>query len=242
MLAGLAAGLVAFAFAYLVGEPQVQRAIDVEHARAAAHGTAAHAEVVSRDVQRTLGLLIGTVTLGVALGGGFALAFASAFGRIGIRGARTTAAVLAAAGFAVVTLVPFTKYPANPPSASDPATLDQRTLLFFAMIAVAVAALVASVRVRATLIKRLGAWDATIVAGGVFLALVVVAQLIMPAVAETPRGFPADVLYQFRVASLGTSAVLWLTIGLGFGFAAQRLLAPSPHRAPAGAGRADLAP
>jgi hypothetical protein len=57
-----------------------------------------------------------------------------------------------------------------------------------------------------------------------------VAQLILPAVHETPRGFPADVLWRFRVASLGINATLWTTIGLGFGVAAERLLAA---RAPA---------
>jgi len=229
MLVGLAAGVLAFAFAFLFGEPQVQQAIDLEDALASQAGAPAGPEIVPRGTQRTQGLLTGTVVLGVALGGAFSLVFAYAYGRIAVAGPRATAAVLAAAAFATVTLVPFTKYPANPPGVGNAATLDQRTLLFFAMIAITVAALVAATRVRSQLLARLGSWNASLVAGGVFVGLVTVAQLILPAVHETPAGFPADVLYRFRLASLGISAVLWSTIGIGFGAAAERLLSP-PRR------------
>ena len=37
-------------------------------------------------------------------------------------------------------------------------------------------------------------------------------------------GFPADVLYEFRLVSLGTQLVLWATIGLVFATLARRLL------------------
>jgi predicted cobalt transporter CbtA len=73
--------------------------------------------------------------------------------------------------------------------------------------------------------------DAAVVAGVAFLAIVAVAELVLPAVHETPAGFPADVLWRFRVASLGTTATLWITIGLGFGALAQRVIAPRPASA-----------
>ena len=37
-------------------------------------------------------------------------------------------------------------------------------------------------------------------------------------------GFPADVLYEFRLLSLGTQLVLWAAIGLLFGRLADRSL------------------
>jgi hypothetical protein len=169
--------------------------------------------------------------MGVALGGLFALVFAFAYGRIGIAGARLTAASLALAAFVTITLVPFTKYPANPPTVGSADTIDRRTLLFFAMIGITVLALVAAARIRRQYAQRLGTWNAAIVAGVVFVAVVAVAQLILPAVHETPAGFPADVLYRFRLASLGISATMWLTIGLGFGAAAESLVARAPTRA-----------
>jgi predicted cobalt transporter CbtA len=233
MLAGLAAGLLAFAFAYAFGEPQVQAAIDFEdHLARLAHEPAA-AEEVSRGIQRTLGLLTGIVLMGIALGGVFALLFAWAYGRIGPLGARATAALLALGAFVTVTLVPFTKYPANPPTVGNPDTIDRRTVLFVAMICISLLALVAATRIRRGLLARLGAWNAATVAALAFVVIVAVAELVLPAVHETPAGFPADVLYRFRLASLGINAVLWTAIGLGFGLLAERALVT---RAAGGAG------
>jgi hypothetical protein len=224
MLAGLAAGLLAFAFAYAFGEPQVQAAIDFEdHLARLAHEPAATQEV-SRGIQRTLGLLTGLILMGVALGGVFGLLFTWAYGRIGPLGARATAALLALGAFVTVTLVPFTKYPANPPTVGNPDTIDRRTVLFVAMICISILALVAAARIRRGLLARLGAWNAATVAALAFVAVVAVAELVLPAVHETPAGFPADVLYRFRLASLGINAVLWTAIGLGFGLLAERVL------------------
>jgi Probable cobalt transporter subunit (CbtA) len=230
MLVGALAGLAAFAVAYVLGEPQVQHAVDFEDHLVALRHESAAPELVGRGVQRTLGLLAGTVATGVALGGLLALAFAYAYGRLGALKARATAALLALGAFASITLVPFTKYPANPPTVGSPDTIDRRTVLFFAMIAITVLALVGAVRARRELRRRLGPWNAAIAAGALFVAVVAVAELILPAVHETPAGFPADVLYRFRVASLGINATLWLGLGLGFGAAAERLLEPAAAR------------
>jgi hypothetical protein len=126
--------------------------------------------------------------------------------------------------------VPFTKYPANPPGVGDPDTIDRRTVLFVAVIVISLLAVVAAWRIRHGLLDRLGSWNAGLVAIAAFVAVIAVAQLILPAVHETPGAFPADVLYRFRLASLGINLTLWTAIGLGFGAAAERLLAPT--RAP----------
>jgi len=229
MLAGALAGVLAFAFAYGFGEPQVQAAIDFEDHLARLSGEPAAAEVVARGTQRTLGLLTGLLAMGVALGGLFALVFAWAYGRVGPFGARATAALLALGAYLTITVVPFTKYPANPPTVGDPETLDRRTVAFVAMIAVAVLAFVAAARIRRALVAWMGEWNATTLAAFAFVAVVAVAQLILPAVHEIPAGFPADVLWRFRLASLGINAVLWAAIGLAFGVLAERALACAPH-------------
>lgn len=237
MLAGLAAGVLAFAFAYIFGEPQIDAAISFEEALAKANHEPGEAEVVSRGVQSTVGLLTGTVFMGLALGGLFALTFAWAYGRIGNIGPRMTAAVLALGAFLTVTLIPFTKYPANPPTVGNPDTIDSRTALFVTMITISLLAAVAAARMRRELLPRMGGWNATTLAVGGFIAIIVVAQLILPGVQETPKGFPADVLWHFRIASLGIGATLWASIGLIFGVLAERLVTShSAARAPAPAG------
>jgi hypothetical protein len=241
MLVGLAAGVLAFAFAFAFGEPQVQRAIDFEDHLARLHREPAEAELVSRGIQRTLGLLTGTVVMGIALGGLFSLVFAWAYGRIGAMSPRLTAAVLALGAYLTVTVVPFTKYPANPPTVGNPDTIDKRTILFLTMIAITILAAVAAARLRRELLSRVGTWNAAIVAVAAFIVVIAAAELILPAVHETPPGFPADVLYRFRLASLGISLTLWTTIGLGFGAVAQRLLAPSGSRRSVASGSAEPA-
>ena len=230
LLAGALAGLIGFAFAYVFGEPPLEQAIAYEerHAQGERHAhEAPESVVVSRGVQSTIGLLSGTVAIGVALGGLFSLVFAYAYGRLGPHGIRTTSAALALGAFLTVSVVPFAKYPPNPPAVGEAGTVDQRTVLFLAMIAITFVALWAAVRLRAQYLDRMGPWNATILAGVSFLALVGLAQAILPGIRETPAGFPADVLFDFRLAALGLSAVMWLTIGLVFGAAVDRLLQPA---------------
>lgn len=228
MLVGLGAGLLAYAFARIFGEPQVQHAIDFESTLARIHHEPEGPELVSRGLQRSFGLLTGVVVMGISLGGLFALVFAYAYGRIGSMSPRLTAAVLAGLAYLTVVVVPFTKYPANPPTIGNPATIGRRTVLYFVMIVISLLAAVAAGRIRRELLPRLGAWNAALVAVGAFVVVIGVAQLVLPVVHETPAGFPADVLYRFRLASLGINLTLWTTLGLGFGALAQRLIAPSP--------------
>ncbi|HEY4094208.1 MAG TPA: CbtA family protein, partial [Baekduia sp.] len=203
MLVGAVAGLLAFAFAFAFGEPQVQHAIDFEGYLARIHHEPEGPEIVSRGVQRTFGLLTGTLTMGIALGGLFSLVFAWGYGRIGAFTPRATSALLALAAYVTITLVPFTKYPANPPTIGNPDTIGRRTVLFAAMIAITILAAVAAARIRRQVLPALGGWNAAILAFAAFVIVVAGAELVLPAVHETPSGFPADVLYRFRLASLG---------------------------------------
>src|ERR1700744_3240319 len=114
MLAGGLAGLFAFGFAWVFGEPQVNLAISFEQHMHAA-GKAPEPELVSRAVQSTVGLLTGIFVYGCALGGIFSLVFAYAYGRIARSSPRATAAMLAALCFASLILGPQIKDPANPP-------------------------------------------------------------------------------------------------------------------------------
>ncbi len=226
MLAGLCAGVLAFPVAYAIGEPPVQAAIDFEQrvAPAPQPGAPAEPEVVARGTQRTVGLLTALAAMGVALGGLFALVFAWAYGRIGAIGARAMSATLALGAYLTIVLVPFAKYPAGPPATATPESLGTRTALFVTMICISVAAATAAMRIRRELLERLGAWNATIAGAGGFVALIVLAQVVLPGVDGPPGGFPADVLWDFRVASLAISAILFAAIGLGFGAAAEQLL------------------
>ncbi|MGU7770569.1 CbtA family protein [Burkholderia sp. MR1-5-21] len=222
MLAGIAAGLLTFCFAKVAGEPQVNQAIAFEEKLDAAKGDAPEPELVSRETQAGLGLLTGVVTYGAAFGGLFALTFAYAYGRVGQIKARALSAWLALAAFVALVIVPNLKYPANPPSVGDPDTIGFRTGLFFLMIAISIAAMVFSLGVRRHLSAKLGAWNASVAGGLVFVAIIAFVQFALPDINEVPAAFPAVVLWKFRVAAIGMQVVMWTTIGLLFGALVER--------------------
>jgi len=159
---------------------------------------------------------------GAALGGIFGLAFAFAYGRLGRLGARTTSLIVAVLGFTAVFVVPYLKYPANPPSVGNPETIGRRTALYFIMVAISLAAAIGAVITARNLRARLGDWDAVLAAAGGFVVVVAVAGWLLPAINEVPADFPATVLWRFRIASLGIQAVLWATFGLLFGVLTER--------------------
>lgn len=221
MIAGVLAGVLAFGFARMLGESQVDRAIAFEEQMHKATNEAPEPKLVSREIQRGLGLFTGVVVYGTAFGGLFALVFVFAYGRIGSLSPRATSALLAAAAFIVLVVVPEIKYPANPPSIGEPETIGQRTTLFVAMIVASIASLLIAISIGRRMVGRIGTWNASLVGGAIFIVLVGLAQILLPTIDEVPEQFPAVVLWKFRIVSIGIQALLWTTIGLVFGGLAQ---------------------
>ncbi|APH55707.1 putative membrane spanning protein [Granulibacter bethesdensis] len=233
MLAGFLAGIAAFGFARLYGEPQVDRAIAFEaaaehaahHTHQASDGTAEEAdaepELVSRTTQAGLGLLTGVTVYGTAFGGLFSLVFAAMLGRLPL-GPRGLSALLAGSGFVAICLIPGLVYPPNPPAIGQADTITQRTALHFEMLLISLSAMTLAFVIRQRFAARWGGWNSTL-AGIVFalLALLLIGHA-MPVINEIPVTFPADLLWHFRVASFGTQAVLWGVIGISFGWFAER--------------------
>jgi predicted cobalt transporter CbtA len=226
LLAGALGGVLALLFARVFVEPAIGRAIDFEDMEAAhEHGVHEHgAELFTRGVQANIGMGFGVLAFSVAMGVLFAVAFAVIYGRVGSVGPRALSVLMAAGAFGAVYLVPFLKYPPNPPAVGREETIGDRTGWYLVMVLVSVALAIAAVWLGRHLVARLGAWSAALTAAGVYIAAVAVAMLVLPIVAETPEHFPADVLYDFRLYSLGTQLVLWATIALVFAPLAGRLL------------------
>jgi hypothetical protein len=233
MLAGLIAGVLAFGFAYAFGEPPVDTSIGLEetlshdHSHAADSGQAAEepeAELVPRDIQSTVGLLAGVLVYAVAIGGLLSLAFAFAQGRLGSLRPRVTALLLTGGAFAVVFLVPFLKYPANPPAVGQPGTIGSRTELYFGFVAVSLLAGILATVFGRKLADRFGALNGFLLAAAGYVVVVALVAWLMPVVDEVPAAFPAATLWSFRTASIGTQATLWLALGLAFGAFAEKAL------------------
>lgn len=264
---GALAGLFAFIFARIMAEPIIQKAIDYESGRDAAQaalrkaaGLAAEPagpDIFSRGIQTNVGAGVGLILFGAAIGGLFSVAYIVVQRRTGttVR-PRVLALALAGAGLLGLYLVPFLKYPANPPAIGHETTINDRTLLYLIMVVLSVTLLIGAAIAARRLMPRIGGWNATLMAGIGYAAAMVVAMTIMPSLGElhanvvqyghhateTPLplegpggnivypGFPADVLFKFRLYSVLNQVLLWGTIGLAFGWLVERMLAPAPDR------------
>jgi len=231
MLAGILAGLLVFAFARLVGEPQVERAVQIEMQIDAIHNDADHnsPETITRTVQRGVGLLTGVVLYSMAIGGLFSLVFAFAYGRIVSLRPRVLSAVLAGLGFVAIVLVPMVKYPANPPAVGSPDTIGVRTAAYFLLLAFSILTMSLCFKIGRTVRYRVGAWNAALLTGGLYLLLISVIAYFLPTVDEVPAVFPAALLWRFRIAALGIQGVLWTSLGVLFGWFAEREFAKSTN-------------
>jgi hypothetical protein len=258
--AGGIAGVLCFIFTRIFAEPVIQAAINYQTARDAAQAALDKAagvpgpppgpDIFSRTIQADIGAGVGLIFFGAAVGALFAVAYIL-IGRKVRMNPRVLALLVAGGGFLGMYMVPFLKYPANPPSIGNPATIRDRGLLYLTMVVISVAGLVLAGMAARWLRNRLGVWNAVIVAGVAYAVIVGAAMAILPPLGhlhanviaygrhmtETPLplrnpqgrivfpGFPADVLFNFRLYSIINQLILWSGIGLIFGFLADRLLA-----------------
>lgn len=247
LLAGGAGGLVAFGFARIFAEPQIQAAIDYENGREATHS---EPDLFSRTVQANVGMGVGMVLFGIAMGALFAVAYAICLGRVGRLRPRTLAMLVAVGGFLGFYFVPFLKYPANPPAIGHEETIQARANLYLVMVVCSLLFLLGAVALGKRLAPRFGNWNATLLALAAYVVVIGIVMALLPSLGhlaanvqeygrhatETPLpltdshgtivspGFDADRLYAFRLYSVGAQVLLWGVIGLVFGPLADRLL------------------
>jgi predicted cobalt transporter CbtA len=218
LAAGLLAGLLAGLFAFLFAEPSLDRAIALENA---AHAGAHPEEVFDRDEQKA-GLILATALYGTSVGALFGLLSAFFRRRSLARSEWRRSMILAGALFLGAVLLPFLKYPPNPPGVgADPATLTERTLAYLAMVALSLLAVLAAWRFA----RRLEGASPPVrglTSGAILMGLWVFLYFAMPDFGAVGGHVPADLIWDFRLSALGTQAVLWAGIGCTFGLLGER--------------------
>lgn len=219
MAAGLLAGLLSGAFAFLVGEPILDRAIDFETASAGGHS---HERAVFDRPTQKAGLFLVTGLFGVTVGGVFGLLFAYFRGRLASGSDWTRSLTLTAAIFGGAFLIPFVKYPANPPGVGEAATIGERTAAYYAMVGLSLLAVLVAWMAARFLRERAVPAPARHVFVGLGLALAFAAIFVALPAAPDPGGVPAGLLWDFRLSSLGTQLVFWTGLGVVFGLLCER--------------------
>lgn len=267
VLAGALAGLVTFIFARIFAEPVIQKAIDYESARDAAQDAldkaagvaipAAGPDIFSRTVQADIGIGAGLILFGAAMGALVAVAYVVCIGRVNMR-PRPLAMLVPAFFFVGFYLVPFAKYPANPPAIGHEETIRDRGALYLIVVFCSCLGLFLAVHFGQKLHARSG-WSTQtvwVVMGLGYVAVMGIIFAILPPLGhlhynvveygrhatETPLpltdpqghivfpGFPADVLAQFRAYSVAAQVIMWGLIALFFAPMAERVLDPDAAR------------
>ncbi|WP_405167605.1 CbtA family protein [Nocardia sp. NBC_01499] len=226
LLAGLIAGLLAASVGYFIGEPKVDAAIAIEEAGTAAHSHDAESAapeghshgdeeepLVSRTGQKA-GQFLALGLAGLALGAIFASVAHFARRHSTLSGPKLALGI-GLGGWAAIVAVPFFKYPANPPAVGDPATINERTLLWVAAVLLGLVAVGASGYVYKLLRDQLS--TVRLIGGlATFVLVTAVGYIVLPGINEVKADFPAALLWQFRASSLAETATLWACLALGF--------------------------
>lgn len=225
---GTAADSAQFVTASLLPPPSAAPSVDATLAAAPAHGGEHGDEegtMVPRSLQSTLGLLTGTLLLGLALGGLAGVGLGVAVGRLGRLTVRATALWLAGGAFVVLHAVPFLAYPPNPPAVGSGETIGSRTGLFFGMVGLSVVFAALALVVGRQVHRTQDGFTAGVVGVLLYAVLSLGTVAVVPSYDEVPAGFPGQVLFEFRQGSLLTQLALWVGIGLTLAVTANRLVA-----------------
>ncbi len=209
-LAGLAAGAAAALFAATAGRGPIRDAIALEDSISHATSGAHHEDLFSRGVQE-IGGAVGLVVFGLALGVIFSVVLAAVGPRLNASTPLAASLQLGFFGFVAVVLVPFLKYPANPPAVGDPGTVNERTVLYFAVLGLSILLTWAVWRFYrgVTLAPVAKAWATA----ALYTTGLVVLFLVLPGNPD-PIDAPADLVWRFRLASLGGLASAWTVLAL----------------------------
>ncbi|MFH8563822.1 CbtA family protein [Streptomyces sp. NPDC017988] len=245
LVAGGAAGLTAGLFSLLLAEPLMDRAIRAEERRSAAeehaqHGAAQavqhHEELFSRSTQHG-GLVVTAVVAGLALGVLVAVAYAAVHRRDPRALPWPRALAFCGAAFLAVSLLPGIRYPANPPGVGDAGTVGDRQALWLASVAIGVLGMFLVRQVYVRLVAR--PEPVRHIATALTAVAVLLALFLLPGNPD-PVPVEASLLWEFRMLSLASHALLWAVFAAVFGALGVRAAARSavevtaPAPSPAG--------
>ena len=208
------AGLTVAVFHLIVTEPIIDQAIELEEQQA--HGAGDHEEpIVSRRVQKG-GLVLGYLLYGLTWALPFGVVYQLAQRWLPADSRMKQGLLLAFFAYWSVCLLPFLKYPANPPGVGDPDTIGYRQGLYAGFLALSVAAVALSIwlgryvaRAQGT---RRGPWFPM---GACLVILSTGLYMLMPSNPDEVT-MPADLVRNFRGLSLLGLTLFWAVLGFLF--------------------------
>jgi predicted cobalt transporter CbtA len=211
-LAGAIHGTVNFA----IVEPYLDQAIGIENENLFASGEEDDnpqfwADYEEYRVWQKSGQVLAGIILGVAMGSLFGIVYALSRNSLPGKNDVTKAVVLAGIMWIVIYLIPFLKYPANPPTVGDGETVMLRAILYVSFIALSGIGVVIFYKLSQKLQnnkKYFGLFG--------YVIFIIILFFVMP---ENPDEItaPMNLVNEFRFMSVLGVSSFWLSVGLILG-------------------------
>ena len=216
LVSGAMAGLVHGTVNFAIVEPYLDQAIGLENESLFASGEAEDtlefwAEYESYRIWQKSGQVLAGVILGLAMGSLFGIVFALSKNSLPGKNDVSKAVMLSAVMWTTLYLIPFLKYPANPPTVGDADTVVLRMILYVSFIIISGIAVVAFYK----LSKKLNNNKKYLALVG-YAGFMVLTFVVMP---DNPDEItaPMNLVNEFRFVSVLGVSSFWGTVGIILG-------------------------
>lgn len=214
LLAGASAGIIHGLVNLAIVEPFLDRAIGIENQNKFAVGETKDTpefwvEYYSYRAWQKGGQLLSGATLGASMGALFGIVFGYSRNSLPGNNFVKKALLLALIMWIAIYVIPFAKYPANPPTVGDPATIYYRETLYTAFIALSGFGALGFYQIH----KRINRKILAFIGYAVFMTMVFVAMPNNP----DPVKAPADLVTGFRITSFVAVSTFWIAVGIILG-------------------------
>lgn len=226
LVSGFSAGILHGLVNLVVVEPFLDWAIGIENQNLFASGEAQDTpqfweEFDTYRIWQKQGEVFAGGILGLSMGALFGLVFAYSRNSLPSQNHLKKALVLSGIMWLTIFFIPFLKYPANPPTVGDPATIVLRTSLYVGFVALSGLGALGFARIYKKIknpIRKIA-----IPAGyAIYISMIFI---IMP---ENPDELiaPEDLISGFRIASASTVTMFWILDAVILGILWQKF---RPH-------------
>ena len=216
LVSGAIAGLVHGTVNFAIVEPYLDQAIGLENESLFASGEAEDtlefwAEYESYRIWQKSGQVLAGVILGLAMGSLFGIVFALSKNSLPGKNDISKAVILSGIMWLALYLIPFLKYPANPPTVGDAETVVLRMMLYVTFIIISGVAVVGFYK----LSKKLNSNKKYLALVG-YAGFMMLLFVVMP---DNPDEItaPMNLVNEFRFVSVLGVSSFWVCVGIIFG-------------------------
>ncbi|MDC0036070.1 CbtA family protein [Nitrosopumilus sp.] len=216
LISGALAGLVHGTVNFAIVEPYLDQAIGLENESLFASGEAEDtlefwAEYESYRIWQKSGQVLAGVILGLAMGSLFGIVFALSKNSLPGKNDISKAVILSGIMWLALYLIPFLKYPANPPTVGDAETVVLRMMLYVTFIIISGVAVVGFYK----LSKKLNSNKKYLALVG-YAGFMMLLFVVMP---DNPDEItaPMNLVNEFRFVSVLGVSSFWVCVGIILG-------------------------